>query len=109
MSMSKDKKYHPTKSIRVPQHILDQIETENFSGWVLDAIKSKLESEKGLTPAYDKKLSVLLSELIAIGRNVNQLARAANMGKPVSVDSTELMEKISALKTEVLSVKKKLN
>lgn len=107
----KPKTYNPVKTIRVPPELLEQIPDGNFSSWVLSAIKAKLESEKGLTPAYEKRLSVLTQELNALGRNINQLARAANSGKPVSLNSNEtstLSNQLLSLKQEVLAVKSKL-
>ena len=103
--------YNPVKTMRVPQEILNQIPEGNFSDWVLKAIKAKLESEKGLTPAYEQRLSFLLQELTALGRNINQLARAANSGRPVSLDTkttTALITKLGQLKQDVLEVKQKL-
>lgn len=97
--------------MRVPQAVLEQIPDGNFSDWVLKAIKSQLEAEKGLTPNYEKRLSLLLQELTAVGRNLNQIARAANSGKPVSVDSKmmrDLSNQIVMLKQEILEVKQKL-
>ena len=105
------KNYNPVKTLRIPQNVLDQIPQGNFSDWVLKAVKDKLESEKGLTPQYEKRLSMLLEELTAIGRNINQLTRAANSGRPVSLDSSatrKVLANLSVIKTEILEVKQKL-
>lgn len=105
------KTYHPVKTLRIPQEILDQIPSGNFSEWVLTAVKAKLESEKGLTPIYEKRLASVLQELTALGRNVNQLARSANSGRPVSLDiktTTALTTQLGLLKNEILEVKQKL-
>ena len=105
------KAYNPIKTLRVPQEILDQIPNKNFSEWVLTAIKAQLESEKGLTPAYEQRLALVLQELTALGRNVNQLARSANSGRPVSLDTqttTALTAQLGLLKKEILEVKQKL-
>lgn len=107
----KKSSYHPVKTMRIPQVIIDQIPKGNFTNWVLVAIKAKLESEKGLTPVYEQRLALLLQELTALGRNINQLARAANSGRPVSLDpraTTDLANKLAALKHEILEVKQKL-
>jgi hypothetical protein len=107
----KNTNYNPVKTLRVSPEILDQIPKGNFSNWVLSAIKAKLESEKGLTPAYEQRLSLLLQELTALGRNINQLTRSANSGRPVSLDdriTKDLLLKLASLKQEVLEVKQKL-
>lgn len=104
-------KYNPVKTLRIPQKLLDEMPSGNFSTWVISAIKSKLESEKGLTPAYDQRLSLLLQELTALGRNINQLTRSANSGRPVSLEqkvTSDLLIKLTDIKREVLEVKQKL-
>jgi len=103
--------YNPVKTMRIPPEILNQIPKGNFSNWALSAIKSKLESEKGLTPAYEQRLSLLLQELTALGRNINQLTRSANSGRPVSLNDNvtkDLLIKLTSLKQEILEVKQKL-
>ena len=103
--------YNPVKTMRIPQTILDELPPGNFSTWVISAIKGKLESDKGLTPEYEKRLSILLQELTAIGRNINQLTKSANSGRPVTLDTkitSELIMKLTELKGEVLEVKQKL-
>ncbi|MFV0275822.1 MAG: plasmid mobilization relaxosome protein MobC [Parahaliea sp.] len=85
-----DSHYKPT---RYPSALYEKIERargrKTFSAWIKEAAAMRLEGEGGLTPDYSKRLAGLQREITAIGRNLNQVARAANSGLPVELDRDE--------------------
>ncbi len=88
--MMKESIYKPT---RYPKDLAQRIDqargSTTFSRWIKEAAAMRLEDERGLTPDYEGQLRELNRQIIAIGRNLNQLARAANSGLPVHMDMGE--------------------
>jgi len=81
------------KATRFPDDLYQQIEnhrisngSKNFSIWIKEAAKQRLENDQGLTNNYAQELNKLNKEILALGRNLNQIARAANSGLPVNAD-----------------------
>jgi len=59
---------------------------DKFSTWVREACTRRLESDAGLGPEFAAALKAHNVQLAALGSNLNQLARAANEGRPVVVE-----------------------
>lgn len=104
--------YKPT---RYPPQLHQAIEESRrdtaFSKWIKEAATMRLEHEQGLTPEYAKQLAVLNREITALGRNLNQLARAAQSSHQVTVDKALMMElggQLRQVKKEVSAVRAKL-
>ena len=57
-----------------------------LSAWLLEAATQRLQSERGLGPEITETLVNLTAQLRGLGTNLNQLAHAANEGRPVSLD-----------------------
>lgn len=105
------KKYNPRKTIRIPPLLIEEIGDVNFSQWVVQAVKLRLQDEKGLTPVYEKRLMMILKNIIALGRNLNQLTRSVNSGRPVTVSDQllkEILREIQKARKEIGEVRAKL-
>jgi hypothetical protein len=63
----------------------------SFSKWIREAARIRLEQDLGISENYGTELSELSKEILALGRNLNQLVKAANSGLPVNVDRDLLM------------------
>jgi hypothetical protein len=106
------------KPIRFPDDLYQQIEThrtnnhsKNFSIWIKEAAIMRLEQDQGLTNHYAKELSDLNKEILALGRNLNQIARAANSGLPVNADRallSSLGKMLRSTQQNLLEVRSKL-
>jgi DNA polymerase III alpha subunit (gram-positive type) len=104
--------YKPT---RYPASLFEHIEVargkDSFSKWIKDAAHMRLQHEVGLTPEYAQTLTELRRELTNMGRNLNQIARAASGGKPVIIDDQSFREVVvllQGLKIQVAQVLGKL-
>lgn len=100
------------RDIKMPDELWNAIKAKNKSAWIREAIKMCLEKEAGLTPKYVEELAIMNAQIIAIGRNINQIARAANSGKSVSVDNALLKEtgkKLREAQKEINAVRSKLD
>lgn len=82
---------------RVPARLLRRIDAARgevkVSDWMREACTRRLESEAGLGPEFAAQLADHNAQLRALGGNLNQLARAANEGRPVVVDK-RLLDRI---------------
>ena len=66
--------------------------SEPVSAWLRAAASQRLEMEHGLGPALRQLLDEHNKQLRGLGVNVNQLAHAANEGRPVVVPDKLLEE-----------------
>ena len=64
----------------------------SFSVWVRQACAQRLEAERGLGPEAIVQLGEHTTQLRGLGTNLNQLAHAANEGRPVIVNAQILAE-----------------
>jgi len=64
--------------------------SEPLSTWLRRAASQRLEAEQGLGPEYLARLAEHTAQLRGIGINLNQLAHAANVGKPVVINEQML-------------------
>lgn len=89
----------PRVTLRIPAPLLARIEaargTDDLSTWLRDAATQRLEAERGLGREITTALLSHAKQLRGIGTNLNQLARNANEGRPVSVPA-DLMRAILA-------------
>jgi len=80
----------PVHSLRIDPDFKREIDRargrENFSTWMLEAAAQRLQAERGLGPEISETLANLTLQLRGLGTNLNQLAHAANEGRPVSLD-----------------------
>ncbi len=72
---------------------------ESLSAWLREAASQRLQSERGLGPEFGETLAQLTTQLRGLGTNLNQLAHAANEGRPVVLDR-RLAQDINAAITE---------
>jgi hypothetical protein len=95
--MTDDQSDKPTRrppsklcGFRVSPRLLRRIDAARgevkLSVWVREACTRRLESDAGLGPEFAAELKGLNVQLAALGSNLNQLARAANEGRPVVVE-----------------------
>ena len=73
--------------------------SEPFSVWLREAAIQRLEAEQGLGASFGETLTEHNTQLRGLGINLNQLARAANEGRPVVVHP-ELLSKLLKLLRE---------
>jgi hypothetical protein len=73
---------------------------ESLSAWLRTAAVQRIEAERGLGPEFGETLVQLTAQLRGLGTNLNQLAHAANEGRPVSLDR-RLAQDINAAINEV--------
>ena len=82
---------------RISPRLLRRVEAARgeakISDWMREAVTSRLESAAGLGPEFAAQLADHNAQLRALGANLNQLARAANEGRPVVVDK-RLLDRI---------------
>jgi len=80
----------PVHSLRIDPDLKRRIDRarggERFSSWMLEAATQRLQAERGLGPEITETLSNLTLQLRGLGTNLNQLAHAANEGRPVRLD-----------------------
>ncbi|MGE5153070.1 MAG: plasmid mobilization relaxosome protein MobC [Bdellovibrio bacteriovorus] len=57
--------------------------SESLSTWLRRAASQRLEAEQGLGPEHVDRLAEQSAQLRGLGINLNQLAHAANEGRPV--------------------------
>lgn len=72
---------------------------EPLSSWLRRAASQRLEAEQGLGPAHVDRLAEHSAQLRGLGINLNQLAHAANEGRPV-VLSREMLASLQGLLRE---------
>ncbi len=65
---------------------------EPLSAWLRRAASQRLEAEQGLGPEVIVQLGEHTIQLRGLGTNLNQLAHAANEGRPVAVNAQTLAE-----------------
>jgi predicted transcriptional regulator len=68
---------------------------ESLSAWLRTAAVQRIEAERGLGPEFGETLVQLTAQLRGLGTNLNQLAHAANEGRPVVLEKA-LAERIGA-------------
>ena len=74
-------------------HLIDAARNETtFSDWMRAAASQRLEAEQGLGPAFARQLGEHTKQLRGLGTNLNQLAHAANEGRPVVVNEAMLRQ-----------------
>lgn len=73
--------------------------SEPLSTWLRSAASQRLEAEQGLGPEHVTRLGEHTAQLRGIGINLNQLAHAANEGRPVVVNA-QMLASIQALLRE---------
>jgi hypothetical protein len=87
----------PRVTLRVPAGLLARIERSrgeaDLSTWLREAATQRLEAERGLGPEITTALLEHAKQLRGLGSNLNQLARAANERRPVTV-SDDLLRAI---------------
>lgn len=72
---------------------------EPLSAWLRRAASQRLEAEQGLGPAHVDRLAEHSAQLRGLGINLNQLAHAANEGRPV-VLNREMLASLQGLLRE---------
>jgi hypothetical protein len=72
---------------------------EPLSAWLRRAASQRLEAEQGLGAEHVATLSRHSAQLRGLGINLNQLAHAANEGRPVVVNA-QMLASIQALLRE---------
>ena len=84
---------------------------EPLSAWLRHAASQRIEAEQGLGPAFIERLGQHTAQLRGLGTNLNQLAHAANEGRPVAVNA-QLLAKIQgelrASRTLLAEIKERL-
>lgn len=103
------------KPIRLSHTLLEKIEAKNekgnFSEWMREAAEMRLHKEQGLTPKYAEELSKYNRQLIAVGRNINQIAKSLNAGNSSSVEIKALEEVtriIKGVQKDIIEIRVKL-
>ncbi len=80
----------PVHSLRIAPALKGQLDRvrgqDNLSAWLLEAATQRLQAERGLGPEITETLANLTVQLRGLGTNLNQLAHAANEGRPVVLD-----------------------
>lgn len=97
--------------LRVEPTLKNLIPIKDRSEWIRESIRQRLENEHGLTSVYKENLAIFNREILAIGRNLNQLTRAANSGKEVYLNpvlTERLMSTLNSVKAEMTEVNLKL-
>lgn len=100
------------RQFRMEDSLFESIPGPNKSGWVREAISQRLQGEKGLTSDYTKEIKKIRNELRAIGININQLAKKANQGLPVTLSESEknkLLDQIIMADKHTLKILRLLN
>jgi hypothetical protein len=94
----------PVHPLRIDPALKGRIDAarggESLSAWLRTAAVQRLEAERGLGPEITETLVQLTAQLRGLGTNLNQLAHAANEGRPVSLDR-RLAQDINAAINEV--------
>jgi hypothetical protein len=94
----------PVHSLRIAPALKGQLDAargpQPLSAWLLEAATQRLQAERGLGPEITETLVQLTAQLRGLGTNLNQLAHAANEGRPVSLDR-RLAQDINAAINEV--------
>ncbi len=84
------------RAVRIDPHLsrlIDAARNEaTFSDWMRTAAGQRLEAEQGLGPEFARLLAEHTKQLRGLGTNLNQLARAANEGRPVVVNEAMLKQ-----------------
>jgi hypothetical protein len=85
--------------------------SEPLSTWLRRAASQRVEAEQGLGTEVLARLSEHTAQLRGLGINLNQLAHAANEGRPVAVNA-QLLAGIQALlresRTLLVQIKERL-
>jgi hypothetical protein len=80
----------PVHSLRIDPDLKRRIDAargrNRFSTWMLEAATQRLQAERGLGPEISETLANLTLQLRGLGTNLNQLAHAADEGRPVRLD-----------------------
>ena len=100
------------RQFRMEDSLFESIPGPNKSGWVREAISQRLQGEKGLTSDYTKEIKKIRNELRAIGININQLAKKANQGLPITLSESEknkLLDQIIMADKHTLKILRLLN
>ena len=86
----------PVYRLRIDPHLKRLIDarrgSEPLSTWLRTAAGQRLEAEQGLGPEFARLLAEHTKQLRGLGINLNQLAHAANEGRPVVVNEAMLKQ-----------------
>jgi hypothetical protein len=85
--------------------------SEPLSTWLRRAASERVESEHGLGSDYLVRLAEHTTQLRGLGTNLNQLAHAANEGRPVVVNDQILAKikcELRAARTLLAEIKERL-
>lgn len=88
-----------------------KIPLPNRSGWIRDAIRQKLATDSNITKDTNQELHNLNHELRKIGVNINQMARNANQGRPVTFkieDKGSYSKLLRTINSQLNSILRKL-
>ena len=93
----------PVFRLRIEPRLKSLIDTargsEPLSTWLRRAASQRIEAEQGLGPEFITQLRDHTTQLRGLGINLNQLARAANEGRPVAVNR-QMLDSINGLLRE---------
>jgi len=105
----------PVHSLRVDPVLKRRIDRArgqaDFGTWMREAATQRLQAERGLGPDIAETLSNLTLQLRGLGTNLNQLAHAANEGRPVVLDNKlagAIDEKVKEARVLLNDVKSRL-
>ena len=80
----------PVHSLRIGPELKRQLDRArgrtDFGTWLREAATQRLQAERGLGPEITATLANLTAQLRGLGTNLNQVAHAANEGRPVTLD-----------------------
>ena len=90
---------NPRVCLRLPERLCRLIDRQRggmtLSAWLRDAASHRIAIEAGINQALVRALAEHNAQLSGLGININQLAHAANEGRPVVVPR-QLLERIDA-------------
>gem|GEM_PF-5559616 len=105
----------PRITLRIPAPLLARIERAragaDLSTWLRDAATQRIEAERGLGPEFTGALVEHSKQLRGLGANLNQLAKAANERRPVTVSDDLLraiLQEIKATRAQLVEVERAL-
>ncbi len=105
----------PRICLRIPERLCRLIDARRggttLSAWLRDAASHRVASEVGIGNALVCALAEYNKQLRGLGTNLNQLAHAANEGRPVVINRQMLIQiqgELRAARTLLAEIKERL-